>query len=109
MRSQTTCLISGSDTPPNGPLEFVELRLIDVTLALDGDGRRVWNRQPDGGFDGCGISPSSRMRSRSTSIVGSGIGTADNRACVYGCIGRSYSASRSAISTIRRVHHSDTI
>ncbi len=49
---------------------------------------RVWNRQPLGGEIGEGTSPLSRMRSLLAALrAGSGIGTADIRALVYGCIG----------------------
>src|SRR6266545_7161841 len=48
-------------------------------------GQRVWNRQPDGGLIGLGTSPSSRIRLRLT--AGSGMGTADSSASVYGCLG----------------------
>ena len=64
------------------------------------NGHRVWKRQPDGGLDGEGRSPVSRMRSRRSSISGSGTGTADMSAIVYGCRGRAYSSSESACSTI---------
>src|SRR5437660_10655918 len=46
---------------------------------------RVWKRHPDGGLIGLGTSPSSRIRFRF--MVGSGIGTADSSASVYGCFG----------------------
>src|SRR5437899_5776428 len=47
--------------------------------------QRVWKRHPEGGLIGLGTSPSSRIRLRF--IVGSGIGTADRSASVYGCFG----------------------
>src|SRR5436190_1144522 len=47
--------------------------------------QRVWKRQPDGGLMGLGTSPSSRIRLRF--MVGSGIGTAERSASVYGCFG----------------------
>ena len=61
------------------------------------NGHRVWNRQPEGGFDGEGRSPVSRIRSRCASTSGSGTGTADMRAIVYGCRGRAYSSSGAPI------------
>ena len=48
-------------------------------------GQRVWKWQPDGGLMGLGTSPSSLIRLRPTR--GSGIGTADSSASVYGCSG----------------------
>lgn len=49
---------------------------------------RVWKRQPLGGAIGEGTSPLSRMRSLfAPRRAGSGIGTADISALVYGCIG----------------------
>ena len=47
--------------------------------------QRVRNRQPDGGFAGLGTSPSSTMRVRSALPAGSGTGTAERSAWVYGC------------------------
>ena len=44
--------------------------------------QRVRKRQPDGGSTGLGTSPVSTIRSRERSTRGSGIGTADSRACV---------------------------
>src|SRR6478752_9578244 len=62
---------------------------------------RVWKRQPEGGEIGDGTSPLSRMRSLlAPRLRGSGTGTADMSAVVYGCIGASYSDVRSASSTI---------
>ena len=49
-------------------------------------GQRVLKRHPDGGEIGVGTSPFRMMRS--LFIFGSGIGIADNNACVYGWIGR---------------------
>ena len=51
---------------------------------------RVRNRHPEGGFTGLGTSPVSTIRFcwRCRSRLGSGTGTADSSACVYGCIGR---------------------
>ena len=48
-------------------------------------GQRVWKWQPEGGRIGLGTSPCSGMRLRFT--FGSGIGTADSGASVYGCSG----------------------
>ena len=45
-------------------------------------GQRVWNRQPLGGAAGEGRSPVSRIRSRRSSISGSGTGTAESSARV---------------------------
>src|SRR5207253_8918744 len=47
--------------------------------------QRVWNRQPDGGLAGDGTSPASTRRF--FRIRGSGFGTADSSAIVYGCRG----------------------
>src|ERR687888_505079 len=52
-------------------------------------GQRGWNTQPDGGLSGLGTSPRSTTRSRRASSSGSGIGTADSSARVYGCSGSS--------------------
>jgi hypothetical protein len=61
---------------------------------------RVRNRQPDGGFAGDGTSPSNTMRALDRSMRGSGTGTADRRAFVYGCAGCSYTVSAGPTSTI---------
>ena len=47
-------------------------------------GQRVWKRQPGGGSIGLGISPCSTMRCRARCSGGSGIGTLDSSASVYG-------------------------
>src|SRR5205823_9621673 len=60
--------------------------------------QRVWNRQPDGGLIGLGTSPSRMIRFRFT--VGSGMGTAESSASVYGCLGLVYSSLAGPISTI---------
>src|SRR5213078_1832907 len=60
--------------------------------------QRVWNRQPEGGLIGLGTSPSRMIRLRL--MVGSGIGTAESSASVYGCFGLVYSSLAGAISTI---------
>src|SRR5699024_1933507 len=62
------------------------------------NGQRVWNAQPLGGSTGLGISPSKTVSSLSNS--GSGTGTAESNACVYGCNGSWYNFSASDISTI---------
>ncbi|CAM5307933.1 hypothetical protein SVIOM74S_01446 [Streptomyces violarus] len=72
--------------------------LLQICVAFQ---HRVWKRHPLGGAIGEGTSPLSRMRSLLAALRrGSGIGTADSRALVYGCIGLAYSESRSASSTI---------
>ena len=53
------------------------------------NGQRGWKRQPVGGLTGLGTSPVRIMRWRLRSIAGSGIGTAESSALVYGCSGRS--------------------
>ena len=50
-------------------------------------GHRVWKGHPDGGFIGEGTSPFKMILSRLASISGSGIGTADINARVYGISG----------------------
>ena len=50
--------------------------------------QRVWKRHPDGGFAGDGTSPTRTIWSRLPRSVGSGTGTAESRAWVYGCVGR---------------------
>src|SRR5512132_843172 len=62
-------------------------------------GHRVWKRQPAGRSMGLGTSPESINRLRRT--VGSGTGTADSSASVYGCSGLSNSARVVVSSTIR--------
>ena len=52
-------------------------------------GQRVWNRHPDGGSIGDGTSPWSITRLRRASTTGSGTGTAEIRARVYGMSGES--------------------
>ena len=52
-------------------------------------GQRGWNTQPLGGLAGLGTSPSRTMRRRDRSVCGSGIGTAESSASVYGCCGMS--------------------
>src|SRR5437660_1298973 len=47
--------------------------------------QRVWKRHPEGGLMGLGTSPSRMIRLRFTE--GSGIGTAERSASVYGCLG----------------------
>ena len=62
-------------------------------------GQRVWKWQPGGGRIGLGTSPCSRMCWRLT--CGSGIGTADSSASVYGWRGLAYRSLAGAISTMR--------
>jgi hypothetical protein len=50
-------------------------------------GQRVWKRQAGGGFAGLGMSPASRIVSRSAYTAGSGIGTAESSEIVYGWSG----------------------
>ena len=64
------------------------------------NGQRVWNRQPVGGFAGEAGRPASRIRSRVVLDPGSGTGTADISAFVYGCSGSAYSSSEAACSTM---------
>jgi hypothetical protein len=52
----------------------------------------VWNRQAGGGLSGLGTSPSSLIRWRRSRwpvepVSGSGTGTAESNATVYGCRG----------------------
>ena len=47
-----------------------------------------WKRQPVGGVIGLGTSPTRTIRSRRSTTSGSGIGTAESSASVYGCTGR---------------------
>src|SRR5206468_8367479 len=63
-------------------------------------GHRGWNRHPDGGLIGDGTSPSRMIRFFWAAMSGSGMGTADIRAPVYGCLGFRYSVSPDASSTI---------
>ena len=62
---------------------------------------RVWKWQPDGGLTGDGTSPLRMIRRRRRSTFGSGIGTADRSATVYGWSGRALSSRDGASSTIR--------
>jgi peptide/nickel transport system ATP-binding protein len=52
-------------------------------------GQRVWNRQPAGGSARFGTLPRNTMRRRAFSSAGSGIGTAERSARVYGCFASS--------------------
>ena len=63
--------------------------------------QRVWKWQPDGGLTGDGTSPLRMIRRRRRSTSGSGIGTADSSATVYGWSGRELSSRDGASSTIR--------
>ena len=69
-------------------------------LGLSFTGQRGWKAQPLGGLIGLGTSPSSTVRSRLA--VGSGLGTADSNALVYGCFGSRYSVLESVSSTIEK-------
>ena len=62
-------------------------------------GQRGWKLQAAGGLIGFGTSPSSTICFRARPSSGSGIGTADSSAPVYGCFGAAYSSSRRATST----------
>ena len=53
------------------------------------NGQRVWKRHPCGGLIGDGTSLSRTMRFLVASIAGSGIGTAEISAFVYGISGSS--------------------
>ena len=73
-------------------------------------GQRVWNRQPVGGFAGDGRSPVSRIRSRVSSTTGSGTGTADISARVYGCSGCVVQVLGGRLLDQRaEVHHADPV
>src|SRR3989475_255541 len=61
-------------------------------------GHRGWNRQPAGMFTGSGRSPF--RITRSTFFRGSGLGTTEMSACVYGCFGCPMTCSAVPISTI---------
>src|SRR4030065_504921 len=63
-------------------------------------GQRGWNLQPLGGLIGLGISPIKTEGCLSRLRFGSGMGTAESNACVYGCKGFSYNSLRSATSPI---------
>src|SRR3989304_49876 len=58
----------------------------------------VWKRHPEGGFKGLGISPLSIILF--FFLLGSGIGTAESKASVYGCTGWLYMSAEFPISTI---------
>ena len=60
--------------------------------------RRFW--KGDGGLIGEGTSPTRMIRSRCADLSGSGTGTADSRASVYGCRGWSHNWSTGASSVI---------
>ena len=68
---------------------LVEAEMVGVIRAhaasLRGCVQRGWKGQPEGGFAGDGTSPGRTMRWRFAS--GSGTGTADRSACVYGMSG----------------------
>ena len=68
--------------------------------------QRVWKRQPDGGLTGDGTSPFRMIRRRRDSMTGSGIGTADRSATVYGWSGSRLRSRDPAVSTTpSEVHH----
>ena len=68
--------------------------------------QRVWKRQPDGGLTGDGTSPLRMIRRRRDSTTGSGIGTADSRATVYGWSGRRLrSREPDGLDHAAQVHH----
>lgn len=60
----------------------------------------VRNGHPVGIFRGLGTSPSNTIRLLCLAVSGSGIGTADSKLNVYGCIGLPFNSSASAISII---------
>ena len=69
--------------------------------------QRVWNTQPLGGFAGLGISPSSRIRVRSSLST---FGTADSSASVYGWFGPAEDRLRVAdLHDPPEVHHRDPV
>ena len=73
-------------------------------------GQRGWKTQPGGGWSGLGTSPPSTMRSRRASTAGSGIGTAESSAFVYGCCG--VVVERLAVGDLHdlaEVHHRDAV
>src|SRR3954467_71493 len=65
-----------------------------------GGDRGGGKRQPLGGLIGLGTSPSSTIRSRFAARSGSGIGTAESSASVYGMIGLVESPAAGESSTI---------
>src|SRR5205823_12619938 len=71
-------------------------------------GHRGWNRHPDGGSIGEGTSPSRMIRFFWAAMSGSGMGTADSSAPVYGCFGFRYRVSPVAVSTIRPRYMTET-
>ncbi len=72
--------------------------------------QRVRNRQPDGGLAGLGTSPWRMIRSRACSRCGSGSGTADSSACVYGWPGALVDLVAGArLDDLAEVHHRDAI
>ena len=60
------------------------MELSPLLHSSDGFGHRVRKTHPEGGFNGLGTSPSSIILDLVRSITGSGIGTAESRALVYG-------------------------
>ena len=69
--------------PP--PLSASGGRILAQSASLSGCWQRGWKGQPLGGLAGEGTSPCRTMRVRRR--VGSGTGTAESSACVYGISG----------------------
>ena len=73
-------------------------------------GQRVWKWQPDGGLIGLGTSPARMIRSRRFSITGSGIGTAESSALVYGWSGSAIElVAVGHLDDLAEVHHRDAV
>ncbi len=72
---------------------------------------RVRNRQPDGGSTGLGTSPLQHdARTRPRSSAGSGTGTADSNACVYGMLRvRVHVLGGTVLHDLAEVHHRDLV
>ena len=80
---------------------------VQMSIAI---GQRVWKLQPGGGAIGLGTSPVRIRRSRRRSNAGSGIGTAEISAWVYGCSGFSYSRSElRELDDLAQVHHRNAV
>src|SRR4051794_37978749 len=71
--------------------------VVQISVAF---GQRVGKRQPGGGDAGLGTSPRSTIRSRRALASGSGPGTAESSASVYGCTGSVLTRSAGPTSTI---------
>ena len=67
---------------------------------LIANGHRVRKRQPDGMLVALGRSPVRMIRRRLRCSTGSGTGTADSSAALYGCLGAVTTGAESPISTI---------